>query len=344
MSTGEPPTGPAEGPAQFAHVLPALAAYEQHLNPDQAARDRMRERLLAEFPKAIRQADRPDPAARRRRLAVALAASVALLGTVCGMSLLLSRDAVPGDALYAIKRSAETAELGLIFNEHPRALRHLEFAHGRVSELAALLDRPGAADADFARALGDFEADAAAGSRLLTELGADHDERLFGALADWSVREMDRLRATAPGLSPASRQRLARTMALLERIRQRAGDLRQRSGCLTITSGAADDIGALPATERCVPAPAGHAAPAPTTGADSRVTVTSPTSAPPAPERPAPPRTQQTSSPAPAPLPVPSLPQVSAPPPATSVPAPRGLLPGLLDLLKLPFGLLGANR
>ncbi|MCO1579288.1 DUF5667 domain-containing protein [Crossiella sp. SN42] len=349
MSTDEPPSGPSEGPAQFAHVLPALAAYEEHLNPDSSARDRMRQRLLAEFPAAVGEADRrPDPTARRRRFAVALAASVALLGTVSGMSLLLSQDSVPGDALYAVKRSAESAELGLTFRERPRGLKHLEFARARVTELGTLLDRPGVTDADFTRALGDLEADAAAGSRLLTELGADAEDQLFVALADWATSQLDRLRAAGPTLPAAARHRVLGTVELLERIRQRASELRQRAGCLTITSGAADDIGALPATERCVPAPAREAGALPSSGANGREVTESPTAAPTVRETPTVSAIPTTSAPPPAPVPVipprPSLPQVSTPAPVPSSPAPTGLLPGLLDLLKLPFGLLGQNR
>ncbi|MCK2236717.1 MULTISPECIES: DUF5667 domain-containing protein [unclassified Crossiella] len=345
MSTDEPPSGPSEGPAQFARVLPALAAYEQHLNPDAAARDRMRARLMADFPAAVREAQsRSEPTARRRRFAVALAACVALIASVTGMSVLLSRDAVPGDALYAVKRSAESAELGLIFREHPRAFKHLEFADSRVTELGALLDRPGAPVADFARALADFESDAAAGSRLLTELGADTDDQLFAALADWTTREISRLRTASVALPPAARQRLEVTMALLERIRQRASELRQRAGCLTITSGAADDIGALPATERCVPVPAREVSPLPSTGASGRAVVSSPTSTPAVADTPARTPSRHTPAPPPIPLPQPSLPQVSTPPPVEVPAPPTGLLPGLLDLLKLPFGLLGPNR
>ncbi|MBP2475999.1 hypothetical protein JOF53_004871 [Crossiella equi] len=352
MSTGEPPP---DGSADPSHVLPALAAYEQSLNPTESARERMRARLMAQYPEAVGKArrQRPDPGGRRRLPVVA--AGLALLTSLSGMSLLLSQDALPGEALYAVKRTAEGARLGLTFDEAPRARLHLEFAGGRVVELTGLLDQPGTAAADFLRALGDFEADAAAGARLLTELGASSDEGAFAALAAWAGQQQARLRASAPALPGAAQDRLQATLTLLARIQTRANELRQRAGCRAITSGGADDIGALPATGPCAPGPASAREKPPqarpdrgpgggTTG-PGREVLPDPDSPEPTPT-PVSPMTGSdtsvtTSTPPPPPSPSPS-PSTSTPTRPTSSPVVPSS--GVLDLLKLPYGPLGPNR
>ncbi len=122
---------------------------------------------------------RPGPAravsGARGRFAVAAVAVLALVGSLTGMSLLLSRDALPGDALYGVKRTAEAASLGLTFGDEGKALKHLEFASARVSEIETLArrypDRDSAPVGGYLTALTDFDNDAAAGSRQLIAAG-----------------------------------------------------------------------------------------------------------------------------------------------------------------------------
>ena len=77
----------------------------------------------------------------RARFAIAAVALLALVLSLTGMSLLLARDALPGDTLYGIKRTAEAASLGLTFGDEPKALKHLEFAASRVTEIETLAQR-----------------------------------------------------------------------------------------------------------------------------------------------------------------------------------------------------------
>ena len=219
----------------------------------------------------------------RGRFAVAAVAVLALVGSLAGMSLLLARDALPGDALYGVKRSAEAASLGLTFGEEPKALKHLEFATARISEIETLARRyPDPADAPvgaYLTALTDFENDATAGSRQLVALATGTDGKLLGSLRDWSTQQAARLDTVAPRLPEPARNREGTTRALLDKITARAGALSARMGCFQITSGTYDDIGALPATSPCeqpplppapglatssVPAPTDNSGPLPT--------------------------------------------------------------------------------
>jgi hypothetical protein len=84
------------------------------VGPTQSERDRMRRRVMAEFNSVVHEGNSPVlpmrvvsdrrrwiPDHTRGRLVVAAAAALCLLMSLSGMSLLLSRDAVPGDALYS---------------------------------------------------------------------------------------------------------------------------------------------------------------------------------------------------------------------------------------------------
>lgn len=282
----------------------------------------------------------------RGRFAVAAVAVLALVGSLAGMSILLARDALPGDALYGVKRSAEAAELGLTFGDEPKALKHLEFAAARVSEIETLARRyPDPDDAPvgaYLTALTDFETDATAGSRQLIALATGTDGRLLGSLRDWSTQQATRLRDVAPRLPDAARNRETATHALLDKITTRAEALSARMDCFQITSGSFDDIGALPATSACE-----HPSPAPTPGA-TVPSVPPPTDnpAPPTgPETPSPPLPSATPTQGLPPVPLPGA-TVSVPPPTASTPPPGGSTteeepPPLIELPPLLPGLPG---
>lgn len=259
----------------------ALVATLRHagttMGPDLAERDRMRQRIMAEFASVVHDGTSPvlplRESGRRRKLpdemrgrfVVAAAAALCLLMSLSGVSLLLSREALPGDTLYAIKRSAESASLGLTFGDENKALKHLEFAKARVSEIEAMADRAdaeatwAAGDDRFVRALDDFERDTAAGTRLLTEVAADgsSDGRsaILPSLRGWVEQQESRLQAVRGALPLTASTRLDSTLELLDRVITRVDALDRRSDCVTITLGAHDDLGVLPARGNCESTP-----------------------------------------------------------------------------------------
>jgi Domain of unknown function (DUF5667) len=194
-------------------------------------------------------------AGARGRLAVAALALLTLVGALAGMSVLMARDALPGDALYGVKRTAEAASLGLTFGDEPKAFKHLEFAAARVSEIETLARRyPTPEDAPvggYLTALTDFDNDAVAGSRDLIMLATSADGGLLDSLRDWSTQQAGRLQRVAAHLPVDARNRSTASRALLDRITARADALLARMDCYQITSGSYDDIGALPATGAC---------------------------------------------------------------------------------------------
>ncbi|MGH3979036.1 MAG: DUF5667 domain-containing protein [Pseudonocardiaceae bacterium] len=242
--------------------------------PDEV--DRMRERVMAGFAtveadspdtrvtplrtqRGGRHARRPSVASEARgRVLVVAAAALCLLMSLSGMSLLLSRDALPGEALYAFKRSAESAELGLTFGEQSRALKHLEFATARVDEIemmTAQADTNGSWSAggpQFLSALDDFDADTAAGTRLLTTVATNGEAGILSSLIGWVEQQEQRLDTVRAAMPMEASTRLTSSLDLLERVRDRAAELDERSGCRNITSGVTDDLGPLPSEEACV--------------------------------------------------------------------------------------------
>jgi hypothetical protein len=291
-----PPPGPVdEGLAGELAVVGLLRRAAASAGPSPEARGRIRQRVLdglAERPQGSRRhqlhqnyqsqttgqgrqgragrASRSARSARHRppsrddawarrargRFAVALTAALCLLLSVGGTSLLLSRDALPGDSLYWVKRSAETASLGLTFGDQSKGLKHLGFASSRVDEIQTLITRGNAGNDDqasrYVNALNDFEADSVAGARQLAPLGTNGDDVVLVALRDWVTQQSQRLGALYGQLPAEAQPRFAGSLVLLTTIRDRVSTLIDRMRCLTITSGSSDAIGPLPAADPCV--------------------------------------------------------------------------------------------
>ncbi|WP_329788765.1 DUF5667 domain-containing protein [Lentzea sp. DG1S-22] len=221
------------------------------VGPDAETRERMKQRVLTapppEKPLAVASVRRVGA---RARLAVAAAAVLCLLLSLTGMSVLLSRDALPGDPLYGVKRTTESASLGLTFDEQDRALKHLEFAASRVTEMETLADRSSQESAQI-RALTDLEADAVEGSRQLTTWATTSDKTALPALRDWALGQYEKLGTLRPRLPGDAGAHADTTMWLLASIAQRAHDLAARAGCAAVTSGSSDTLGPLPAKDAC---------------------------------------------------------------------------------------------
>jgi hypothetical protein len=254
-------------------IAAALRQVGASVGPTEQERDRMRRRVMTEFSSVVHEGNSPVlpmrassgrrwvPDQTRGRLVVAAAAALCLLMSLSGMSLLLSRDAVPGDALYSFKRTAESAELGLTFGDQPKALKHLEFASARINEIEIMADQADSAgnwsvgQSKFLRALDDFDSDATAGARLLTGLALSGQRGSLTDLRGWAEQQKARLSTVRAALSLPTSARVDSSLALLDRISTRASTLSDRTNCVTITTGARDELGLMPAREACKPLP-----------------------------------------------------------------------------------------
>jgi Domain of unknown function (DUF5667) len=254
-------------------VVGLLVRAGEQVRVDDAARERMRARIRAGLDgvDGLDEQDTVTPAslaARRRsavagvqgRLLAAAAAALCLFVALSGMSLVLARDALPGDALYGVKRSAESAELGLTFGDEPRGYKHLQFATARVDEIEAIAAKAygsgsgSTEEADrYLMALRAFDTDAAAGSRLLIETATSGSGGELTALRAWAQQQRQRLDSAGAAMPVRAASRADGSIALVDRVIERVSGLQARLVCRTVTSEARDDVGLLPADGVCVP-------------------------------------------------------------------------------------------
>jgi hypothetical protein len=222
-----------------------------------AEREGMGQAAAAE-PKAksgIERAERPAPAAgsgrpartgRRARTRGAIivgvaAGAIAVSGISAG-----SENAVPGDALYGMKRSTERAQLALANSDLNRGQLLLDFARTRVAEAAAVRGD----SAGFAAVLDDMDADTRDGARLLATSAAQHDDEApLHAIGVFVSDQREAVSSLLNTKGPVERQHASASLALLDRIAKRADDLRAALPCDGEWSGNGDELGPRP--ERC---------------------------------------------------------------------------------------------
>ncbi len=125
---------------------------------------------------AGRAGDQRRSARRCRRFTLVGSAAMVLALALAGAGILASRDALPGDGLYTVKRVAESAGLALTFDEMSRAHRHLDLAStrlGEVEQLVATDPRVSTEDPELVTsAIQEFDDSTGEGARILL---ADED-------------------------------------------------------------------------------------------------------------------------------------------------------------------------
>jgi hypothetical protein len=162
-----------------------------------------------------------------------------------------SGDAIPGDTLYGVKRSAEEAQRALTGNPISLGQLNLEFAKKRLAEAGALGSDPGR----LSPVLDDMDRDMLEGSRLLTTAAVERGEPAALQVIQQFANDQRPLLANLTNrLNGPAKGRAAESLQLLDRIAQRAGELHQTVKC----PGANVQVDSLGAQ----PAPCGKAAPA----------------------------------------------------------------------------------
>ena len=178
------------------------------------------------------------PRGRRERQLVAAASAVVLLGGSAGMAA-AAQDALPGDALYPVKRGIERAEAGLSVSAAGKGRDLLHQADGRLTEVQDLLaDDSVARSSRVSQALQDFTAQAEQGSGLLMDAyRTDRDPSSIVTVREFSAQGITTLQEIARTAPPEAQEQLTAAALALREIDVRASGL--------CTSCAAD----LPALE-----------------------------------------------------------------------------------------------
>ena len=183
-------------------------------------------------------------AARRIRARGAIVLGVAAGAlAVSGISA-ASENAVPGDALYGVKRSTERAQLAMAGSDVTRGQLSLSFARTRLAEAAALDgDHPG-----FGTVLDDMDRDTLQGVRLLTGSAMARKDAGPLAVVDRFVAGQRRVLAPAVDrLNAVNRDRALISLNLLDDIHQRSAALRATLECTTGKPAGTDTLGPKPA-------------------------------------------------------------------------------------------------
>jgi hypothetical protein len=165
--------------------------------------------------------DRRAGLARRAGLVGSAALFVMIAFT--GAGVFASRDALPGQTLYPLKRAAEAAGLAMTFDDEARAQRNLELAATRLSEVEKLIALRGASDVDpqlVRAAMSEFDVATSEGSRALLS-GQNGDS---GTLKAWAATQSARLSALRPALPVPAVPAADSSIALLDLLLGRSGD------------------------------------------------------------------------------------------------------------------------
>lgn len=247
-------------------------------DPDPRFRDELRAMLVAKVEREGVGPAVPEPPGRARRrvlLGAGSRARAAVIGGVAAGALVLSGiaaasgGALPGDALYGVKRSTERAELAFAGSDVGRGQLHLEFARTRLDEAKSV---SGSAD-NFRRALDDMDADTRQGVKLLTTAGVQHKDPAALDAVDTFVRAQQRdIGDLLDKVGGPARARLLDSLELLSEVATRAQQLRQTLTCGTAPSDGSDALGPRPGScavpGRTAPAkPGGRATATPSRGA-----------------------------------------------------------------------------
>lgn len=303
-------TSHSHDPAQreLLDLATELSSIELGEAPDPTFRAETRQRLLAmaeQHHAAVaptapaRRSAFPPVQARLRRLSVAVAV-VAALVAVAGLLNVASRDALPGDNLYAVKRGSEQVQLVLTFDPQERGYAMLHLAETRLDEVSVLVQDPQAAGfaapglllarpagtnpavaaADVSDYAADVSVDAADVSYEVVETLADMDRRtregialLTGTAVDnadqatldvlplWAAGQTDLLGGLTDQMTDRERARAEESLALLDEVGERARSLGETLPCECLDAGPTDELGPVPCVS-CTP-PSGGTEPDP---------------------------------------------------------------------------------
>ncbi|WP_431883875.1 DUF5667 domain-containing protein [Micromonospora gifhornensis] len=187
----------------------------------------------------------PAVTARRARARGAILVGIAAGAVAVSGISAASENAVPGDALYGMKRGTERAQLALASSEISRGQLFLDFARTRLAEASALHgSRSG-----YGAVLDDMDADTRQGVRLLTAAAVQRsDPAALDAVDAFLVPQRRALDALRDSGSRADRERTAQSLKLLASVTERADALRTTIACGQPVGSASDSLGPLPGT------------------------------------------------------------------------------------------------
>ena len=186
------------------------SADDRSLPRDDFAAD-LRERLMAEAatvltPQNAALALPPRTRGKRERRLVAAATAAVLLGGTAGMAT-AAQSALPGDALYPVKRGIEKAQAGLTVSSAARGRDLLHQADARLDEARGLIEQGSTGGApQVPHTVASFTEQARQGADLLLASYRDsHDPQTVVAVREFAASGLASIEAMS-GTAPAEAQ------------------------------------------------------------------------------------------------------------------------------------------
>jgi len=203
-----------------------------------------------------------------RRVAVATTLALVAMIVLLGTAVFLSRNALPGDTLYGLKRASENFQLATD-NSSEKAHDLLRFASRRVDEAQDLAGRAQAAGSGpqaaglssqtqkyIQQVLASSDSDVRQASRILGDQAVDSaNARPLTTLTSWAPTQLSKLHDLSSSLGSTSLgMHVARSAALITSAQARAAELSQNVGCGCLRSAPSDSLGPKPCTACAKPA------------------------------------------------------------------------------------------
>ena len=198
---------------------------------------------------------------------------VAVFALVLGGAVWMSKKALPGDALYSLKRANENVKLSLTDGATAKSKAYLDFAGERVDEVAALLKRSSAsafgAGATASAAVSPHTASLVRSTLDSADSDVQNAAVLLGQqtvssksaaplaiLIGWAPSQIQKLQ-TITGRLPAGvlHDRAAGSTDLVRSAVIRADNLSAMAGCSCLASAASDALGPVPCSPCTTPLP-----------------------------------------------------------------------------------------
>ncbi len=269
--------------------------------PRRQFHNELRTQLIAVTPALVREPLRAEPTLRPRRHRVRRAFAVAGVVVVLAALVLsglawFSRNALPGDTLYGVKRARENVALAFSGGGVDRGRTYLDQSVTRANEVLKVwtssintahppttaAEIPPRADDLMTQTLDDTDASLRDGSRLITSTAVRNGSSAdLSALTTWAPGQIKLLSAISQAIPVGTlHQRAAEAATLVNSSLQRALVLRTQIGTGCLSPTAADALGPLPCGTPGGPPAPGTSPSGPSTGPSSGGASSSPSPSP----------------------------------------------------------------
>jgi hypothetical protein len=255
------------------------ASFEASTGIDPEFRASLRERLMADAglhgigdarhdaepdPTAPRPTHHAAPPNRRPKLRLVVVGGVVAGAMGVSGVAAASTSAVPGDPLYDVKRSTERAQIALAGSDLNSGELYLQFARTRSAEAAAVKGDPHS----LTGVLDDMDRQTRQGAKLLDSTAVSRrDAASLDAVTSFASSQRPDVVALLSGLTGDARTRAIKSLALVDEVQRRAGDLRRLLLCTAGRPVQKDALGPIPQTCSALP---GGSAPGPSDTKEDR--------------------------------------------------------------------------